>query len=396
MVTGSDSVEQLQALRPDLLSIGDGLIDDLIGQLEAVVPEYAGFLLAHRDEATIAAESVVGTLLEAAEHLLIENALPDPLWGESTDPEVFERIGRLQWQQGMPIGKLLAAYQLGARQAWRQISRQALKHSALPEVLAALAEAVFCFVDQLSSASASGYLAEQRESTVAREQARDTLASLLLAGTASIDTVRSAAVRAGWRLPNTAAFVLTASPDAGAAAIGRLGDSCLRLRWEGNPGAIVPDASAPGRRQRLAAELSGASAIVGHTVELARLPASARIVEIALRLTEEKVLTADPVFVADHLDAIIVHNDPRLLRALREQCLTPLQGLRESTQDTLRKTLRAWLVHHGDRQATAAELRVHPQTVRYRLRQLHELFGEDLEQPDRRLKLLLAVGWDPS
>ena len=135
---------------------------------------------------------------------------------------------------------------------------------------------------------------------------------------------------------------------------------------------------------------------MGHTVDLSRLGASARIVEIALRLTEEKVLSADPLFVADHLDAIIVHNDPRLLRALREQCLTPLQGLRESTQDTLRKTLRAWLVHHGDRQATAAELRVHPQTVRYRMRQLHELFGEDLELPDRRLKLLLAVGWDPS
>src|SRR6185312_17487287 len=109
MVTGSDSVEQLQALRPDLLSIGDGLIDDLIVQLEAVVPEHAEFLLAHRHEAAIAAEAVVETLVEAAEHLLIQDTLPDPLWGETTDPEVYENIGRLQWQQGMPIGKLLAA-----------------------------------------------------------------------------------------------------------------------------------------------------------------------------------------------------------------------------------------------------------------------------------------------
>jgi DNA-binding PucR family transcriptional regulator len=41
--------------------------------------------------------------------------------------------------------------------------------------------------------------------------------------------------------------------------------------------------------------------------------------------------------------------------------------------------------------AAAAELHVHPQTVRYRLARLREYFGDQLEQPDRRFELELAL-----
>jgi DNA-binding PucR family transcriptional regulator len=47
----------------------------------------------------------------------------------------------------------------------------------------------------------------------------------------------------------------------------------------------------------------------------------------------------------------------------------------------------------GDRQAVAAELHVHPQTVRYRLARLHELFGAELDDPETRLRLTLALAW---
>ena len=44
----------------------------------------------------------------------------------------------------------------------------------------------------------------------------------------------------------------------------------------------------------------------------------------------------------------------------------------------------------------AADLHVHPQTVRYRLKQLRELFGPDLDgDPDTRLRLTLALAWGP-
>ena len=57
----------------------------------------------------------------------------------------------------------------------------------------------------------------------------------------------------------------------------------------------------------------------------------------------------------------------------------------------LTETLRAWLDRPGQVQAVAAELGVHPQTVRYRLRQLRELFGTRLEDPEARFELSLAL-----
>ncbi|MFC7657772.1 helix-turn-helix domain-containing protein [Pseudonocardia benzenivorans] len=47
----------------------------------------------------------------------------------------------------------------------------------------------------------------------------------------------------------------------------------------------------------------------------------------------------------------------------------------------------------GDRQAIAAELHVHPQTVRYRLAKLHELFGDDLDDPEVRARMVLALSF---
>jgi DNA-binding PucR family transcriptional regulator len=61
----------------------------------------------------------------------------------------------------------------------------------------------------------------------------------------------------------------------------------------------------------------------------------------------------------------------------------------------LRETLSAWLRHMGDRHAIATELHVHPQTVRYRLARLHELFGDQLDDPAVRSRLTLALAWTP-
>ena len=63
-----------------------------------------------------------------------------------------------------------------------------------------------------------------------------------------------------------------------------------------------------------------------------------------------------------------------------------------ATAEKLTETLRAWLLHQGRRDAVAEELFVHPQTVRYRMGQLRELFGDDLEDPATVLALVIALG----
>jgi DNA-binding PucR family transcriptional regulator len=161
----------------------------------------------------------------------------------------------------------------------------------------------------------------------------------------------------------------------------------------------VPDPDGPGRRQRLRAQLHGTSAIVGPSVPLSRLPESARVAEVAAQTLDRAMpatgSSSGPLFADEHLDALIVHRDRRLLEALREDQLRPLAAAPPGSRAALQQTLRSWLVHMGNRREVSEELGVHPQTVRYRLARVRELFGPVLDDPAARLRLLLALAWEP-
>jgi DNA-binding PucR family transcriptional regulator len=77
--------------------------------------------------------------------------------------------------------------------------------------------------------------------------------------------------------------------------------------------------------------------------------------------------------------------------ALRRDALAPLADETPASRARLEATLLAWLRHQGAQAAVAAELDVHPQTVRYRMARLRQLFGTDIEDPDKRFALELAL-----
>jgi hypothetical protein len=206
--------------------------------------------------------------------------------------------------------------------------------------------------------------------------------------------LRSAALRAGWALPSQAAVVLT-DPDnpIGQTFLSRLDARSLPVRRPGLVGAVVPDPTGPGQRTRLTSALRGAGAVVGPPVPLAQLPASVPIAQTAAELARRGVLTEDPVLADEHLDAILIHRDPWLLTTLRDRVLAPLDGQPQASRERLVETLRSWLRHFGDHRAVAAELHIHPQTVRYRMGQLAHLFGSTLDSPELRVQLLLALAF---
>ena len=51
----------------------------------------------------------------------------------------------------------------------------------------------------------------------------------------------------------------------------------------------------------------------------------------------------------------------------------------------------AWLQARGNLAEVAELLRLHPQTVRYRMKELHRLFGKRLEDPGFRFDLEVAL-----
>jgi hypothetical protein len=369
------------------------ILNEVVDLLRDEWPDYAQFVAEDPDDSSRIAEMALLRLVRIAERLPQQDA-GSPAADSGVELQAFEEIGRLEWREGRSLGTLLSAYRAGARVAWRHISAVGVERGLDPATVASLAEAVFIFVEELSSASAHGYVDEQRTTSAERERLRAHLAELLLSDRSDSTLVRAMALRAGWNVPNTVALILIDSAnEAGHAALGRLDPQCLPVRHGGLTGAILPDPDAPGRRALLASSLQGCGAVVGAGVPLTQLPSSVRVAEAAIRLVQAGVSRDDPFFVADHYDTILVARDTWLLDQLRGQMLTPLAHLAPATRERLETTLGAWLTAMGNHEATAQALHVHPQTVRYRLRQIRELFGASLDDPDTRRRLILALCW---
>jgi len=387
---------RLQDLAPVLVARLPAILQEVGELLSDQHPDYAGFLTGALDEVAAAAEGFVRSLVEtaAAAHAASDRPAVGDAGSGDVEQALFEEIGRVHHRQGRDVLPLLAAYRMGAAVAWRHLAPVALRSGVTTEQFAMLAAAVFAAVDRLSEASLRGYVLEQSECASAREAARAELAELLLSERSSTPTVRAAAERAGWSLPQQAAVVLV-DPDDEAARrpLARLDPSALHLRRPEGFVAIVPDPAGPRRRARLASALAGTGAVVGPTVRLEQLPASVRLVQLGLTLQRASLVDHGPLFVDEHLDAIIVHRDERLLAALRHRLLAPLADLSPASRLRLAETLRSWLLHMGDRRAVAEELHVHPQTVRYRLAQLREAFGGKLDDPATRASLMLVLAW---
>ena len=115
-----------------------------------------------------------------------------------------------------------------------------------------------------------------------------------------------------------------------------------------------------------------------------------------LELVASRGLPPGPVDSERHLADLVVGADPDALADLRAAVLAPLAAHRPATAERLAETLRSWLLHQGRREAVAADLHVHAQTVRYRMGQLRELYGEALDDPHTVLELVLALHGSPA
>jgi hypothetical protein len=382
-------VTTLRDLLPTLMDELPQVIDEVVGLLREEWPDYASFLEEDPEGVTGTAEAALHHLLSLAETVPAQRGRADE---DSEGTALFEEVGRMEWREGRSLSTLLSAYRAGARVAWRHMSKAALRRRVPPEAIALLAEAVFVFVEELSSASARGYVEEQLATAAERERLRSELGDLLLSERADLTVVRTTAAAAGWPLPVSAALVVV-DPAQAHQFFARLEPTALPVRRPEMTGAIVADPVGPGRRARLASAVAGAGAVVGATVAPSQLPTTIRATLVAARLVAEGVLGHDPVFVDEHYDALVVHGDPGLLEQLTTQALAPLATLPAGARARLEETLTLWLRTMGDRQEVARLLHVHPQTVRYRLGRLHALLGDALDDPAARLRLTLALCW---
>jgi hypothetical protein len=349
-------------------------------------------------------ENAVQMALGAFLRLAVRAQDSDPAATLSPALDGAYELGRGEARQGRSMEALLSAYRVGARVAWRELSATAVGAGLAADTIARFAEMVFAFIDELSAASVAGHADELATTGRVRQRYLDRLSQQLLAGEPT-ETLRASAEKAGWEPPATlTAVVVPESQTRGLTA--RFGRSTLQLSEE-LPGVeaaealavlLVPDLDGRARGQ-LRSALQGRRALVGPARPWTAVRSSYRR---ALRARNLSVPDdVDVVDTEDHLVELVLTADRDAAEDLRRQVLAPLAGLRPSTAERLTETLRSWVLHRGQREAVAADLFVHAQTVRYRMTQLRDLYGERLDDPHTILELAIALGvpgpsWDKS
>ncbi|MFF8767639.1 PucR family transcriptional regulator [Nocardiopsis dassonvillei] len=339
----------------------------------------------------------------------------------------FRAFGAGEARHGRTLECLHTGMRTAAAVAWRRLADA---DALTRDHMAVLGEAIFAFQEEVSTAAAEGHARVRGAGVDALRRRRARLLEVLLAETGARreeQAVPALARAARWRLPGRVAVALlyrgtdgAAAAPAGAAPIGPStvaqavvgGPSADALSASAGafshlsalpsdvlvgldrvePCAVVPDPEGPGRLRSLERSLRGSYAVLGPSVPLDRAPLSlARARDLAELVRTGVVPGGGVVRWGDHLPALLLSRDPGLVAEMTRSRLAPLAPLRPPQRERMADTLLAWLESGLNANEAAERLRIHPQTVRYRLRQLEELFGERLREPGERFELELVL-----
>ncbi|MGW2217081.1 PucR family transcriptional regulator [Nonomuraea sp. NPDC001684] len=364
------------------LKAGIGKVSaEVVEEIQTRIPEYA------RPADEISIKVVKMAVEEAIDGFLdrIENP------GAPFDPEPFRMIGKGEAAEGRNLEPLQTAMRLGARVCWRRLTEIADPLGLTPQTVYDLGEAIFVCLDRLADAAAQGFDEARAHAAGELERRRNRLLDLLLSRPpAAPEAVADLARAAGWRLPRTVAAVALDDRH-GTYRAPALPPDVLGGLERPAPCLLVPDPDGPGQAQLLDHALRGHRAAIGPAVPPAAAATSLRWAREALELSRRGVLPRGLLRCADHMATLVVFKDEELVGAMAQARLAPLAHLRPAQQDRLAETLLAWLRHGRGVGEVAARLHVHPQTVRYRLRQLEELYGDQLADPDVRFELEIVL-----
>ncbi|MGW6567530.1 PucR family transcriptional regulator [Streptomyces sp. NPDC054975] len=309
-------------------------------------------------------------------------------------PEMFRDFGRGEVAQGRSLDSLQGIYRLGVRLSWRRMAEIGQQAEIPSSAMYELAESAFEYLDVMVAQSVRGYAEAIARQAGERLRLQRLLVDLLLAEHRSDPSAFLAdrAADVGWQLPEKVAVAVLLRPAAEAVAPA-VGEEVL-VDMEGErPRLVVPDPDAPGRAELLDRAVAGWSGAIGPSVPVAEAVTSLRWAEAAVGMIEQGLLPRGRLLhCGEHVEALVLLPASELIDDLARRRLAQLdESGGPAHAHRLAETLLAWLETRGGAPEVAARLGVHPQTVRYRLRQLRELWGDDLDDPDRRFELELVL-----
>ncbi len=373
----------------------------------------------------------------------------DPDAGREAGREVYLALGRGEQRAGRTLDSLQAAYRIGARISWRRFADACRRAGVGAEPLALLAEAVFAYIDELAADSVEGFAQAQAEVEDLRRRRRRELVALLLADPpADAADVAAVARAASWDVPAGLA-ALACSEDALARITRRLPPEVVATVVDGEGCVLLPDPEGPGRAEALARAAAEGTIALGPTVTPTAAGESWVLALALLRADEAGAIpraddtsaTASgrraagsdgaaraaaggagrdsaagggdarkrsgaaarkrargkggrpevPLRVDDNLAALLLFESRDLAGRIAARRLAAFAELTPRARERMRETALAHLRHDGNAVAMATAMHVHPQTARYRIARLRELLGDQLDDPDARFELQLAL-----
>lgn len=361
-------------MRPELPS----LAGEIITQIRDQIPEYARSM-----------DGAYGKVLrQAVEQALnwFVDIVADPATSRAHRDDMCRRLGRYEAEEGRSLDSLQAAYRIGGHVAWHRVMALGQTRDLSSSVMSLLADALFGYMNELAALSVSGYQEAKARSSQARQEARRRLLQLILERPpVPLRALTDLAELAAWSLPDEVTMVAV---EPGVLRESMLPSDLLADLDGSQPCLLIPGPVC----DLLGAVLGRCRAAVGLTVPLADAADSLRWARQAMTLAADGIIGGGQVvFCEDHLVTLWLMSDIALADQVCRRQFGALDGLTPRQQERLTETFGAWLETRGTAAEIADRLQVHPQTVRYRIRQLEKTLGDRFDDPDARFAMEMVL-----
>ncbi|MBU8819678.1 PucR family transcriptional regulator [Mycolicibacterium goodii] len=315
-----------------------------------------------------------------------------------------------RFRQGVPMQALLHAYRLWGHTVWEEV-QNAPQIQANPQLGLVVAGKIMRHVDLVSTAVAEAYLDEASGVIRDREAVRRDLLEALISGDAPPDRidrlsrhfgipvdVRHAVVLVRRRqLSSSSPEVLREALEATRAHLQPIKAGFLTGLRDEEIVAVYPLGEDRRHNETLRAQSDAlAASSPGFIVGVSRSHTGLNSVADAYLEAQDALLSAPTTgarrayFYADAMLDHIVRSSP-FKTALYEEAIAPLQRYDDEHHAELLPTLRAFCASGFNLSNAAKALIVQPNTVRYRLKRIHEVTGHDPFVPDELILLALAL-----
>ncbi|MEU5884804.1 helix-turn-helix domain-containing protein [Spirillospora sp. NPDC047279] len=330
-------------------------------------------------------------IVQGLEHFyaLVED--PHAAWQRITP--IYVELGREMARDGQDLDEVHRLVCQTARSAWRAITGMADSLDIDRATLGLIADAQFSYMDAVSALVTQGYEIELAGSSEAVHRRRARLLNLLLSEPpAPAELIKDAARTAEWRLPRVVAAVALYPR-----GVADFRPPALPPEVLVDPAAsplvlVLPDPEGPGRLRMLEPLLRDWTVVVGPAVQPAETGKSLRWAREAQALVRRGVIRdGEVVRCMDHVPTLAIFRAEELIEHAAVARLAPLRSISPVQAERLSETLLSLLENKFNATEAGNQMHVHPQTVRYRLRRLEQLFGDELFDPRRSLELEMIL-----